>query len=247
MSVLEREDVARRVSDALKAAVAADAGAPKARISVVADAAPPEVVPPAVSRADASSVVDDADDVWVVAPVAPDPVAERSLLGRTTPARLESPTLSRPKRSLERVAVAVTLLAVAGVGVWAALASRNTRDGTAGASAADAPTLHGTFTVWRGGAPRDPCGEARFDRTPFEGDSVRLRGATGGRLVLSRLEPGSRTAAGRGCAYPFTLQNIPPADRYFVRVGDQGSLVFTRAQLASVHWQVSMSLGSPTG
>ena len=268
MSVLEREDIARRVSAALEAAVVADAGEPKVHISFVAEVAPPEVeaappdvevgvASPEVAPAEVAPVEDVAgdDDVWVVAsdPIRPSLEAAPS----PAPVHTTTPVELRPRRSPRRVGVAVALLVLAGLGVWLALVNRDSRSdatgATAGASAStngvsrsNLPTLHGSFTVWGGGTDSFPCAQVRTGEEPIAGDSVRLRGTDGGRLIMGTLDAGSPTKARRGCVYPFELANVPPADKYILQVSKQGSLIFTREQLASVHWRVSMSFGSPS-
>ena len=278
MSVLEREDIARRVSAALEAVVVADAGEPKAKISLLADVPPPaiedaapvveevveevvEVAPPQSAPPEVAAVAAD-DDVWVVESDPIDPALEVAPAGTRAPAPVEpvAPVEARPRRSRERIVVAAVLLVLAGLGVWLALVNRDSRSdatgATAGASAAGTPTnavsssglptLHGTFTVWGSGTASFPCARVRTSDEPIAGDSVRLRGTDSGRLIMGTLDAGSITRAGRGCVYPFELANIPPADKYILQVSKQGSIIFTREQLESVHWRVSMSLGSPS-
>ena len=255
----------------------ADAGEPKAEISLVADVPPRaiEEAAPAVEEVaegivhvavevappDVAAVAAD-DDVWVVEGDPIDPTLEVAPATTRVPAPVEplAPVEARPRRSWERIVVAAVLLVLAGLGVWLALVNRDSRSdatgATAGASAVGTPTngvsssglptLHGTFTVWGSGTASFPCTHVRTRDEPIAGDSVRLRGTDGGRLIMGTLNAGSITRAGRGCVYPFELANIPPADKYILQVSKQGSLTFTREQLESVHWRVSMSLGSPS-
>lgn len=45
------------------------------------------------------------------------------------------------------------------------------------------------------------------------------------------------------CEFPFTIQDVPNRDQYWVEVSDRGQVAFSRQEMESNNWNVSLTLG----
>lgn len=83
----------------------------------------------------------------------------------------------------------------------------------------------------------------------FEGGAVTVRDATGQIIATGRL--GMGTLAGPAvyqqdatCRLPFTVADVPDADFYSVEVTHRGELSYSRADMESQGWVLSLHLGN---
>jgi hypothetical protein len=99
----------------------------------------------------------------------------------------------------------------------------------------------GTFTLFDPDVSSNCTGSSGYDDIS-SGTSVTVRNETGKTLATSALGQGE-FAAGVGCDFPFTIEDVPDAAFYRIEVSHRGEVEFSRAELEQKDWKVSLSLG----
>jgi hypothetical protein len=59
-------------------------------------------------------------------------------------------------------------------------------------------------------------------------------------IASSTLDEGN---GGSFCEFPFTVEDIPDREEYWVEIGDRGEIHYDKSELEDLNWELDLSLG----
>jgi hypothetical protein len=99
-------------------------------------------------------------------------------------------------------------------------------------------TLNGTITVFDDSA--FGCDLSLGYSDMQEGARVIVTDSDDEVVASSTLEEGEGEL---WCEFPFTVDDVPDRDEYWVEVGDRGEIHYDKSELEDMNWELDLSLG----